>query len=116
MPPADVRTERLRLIPCDAALLAAVMRDEPLPGLRRHFEWPGDDLRGAIPIMLARLTERAETAGWGPWLIVLDGEVIGDAGTHGPPDETGEAEIGFAVVPALRRRGIASEAVEALLG
>lgn len=65
--------------------------------------------------MLARLTERPTTVGWEPWLIVFDGEIVGDVGGHGPPDAHGTVEIGFSVVPAKRRRGIASEALEAVL-
>lgn len=112
---APIRTDRLILLPCDAALLGAVMRDEPLPGVVRGPEWPGDDLRGAIPLMLARMTSLPEGPGWGPWLIVAGDEIIGDAGAHGPPDDRGDVEIGFSIIPSKRGSGIAAEAVTALL-
>ena len=110
-----IRTARLVLVPCDGALLGAVMRDEPLPGLERHPEWPGDELRGAIPFMLAGLIEHPERVGWGPWLIVQDSMVVGDIGGHGPPAADGGVEIGFSVVPSMRSRGIAGEALASLL-
>ena len=42
-------------------------------------------------------------------------EPIGDAGFKGPPDAQGRAELGYFVVPSHRRRGIAAEAVQALV-
>jgi len=59
-----------------------------------------------------------------PWLgrsIVATGpdgrrDVIGTVGFHAPPDETGRVEIGYRVVAAFRRQGVATECVSALLG
>lgn len=47
----------------------------------------------------------------------LDGQVVGDAGFHGPPPDDGpaEVEIGYQVVPALRGRGVATRACGLLL-
>jgi RimJ/RimL family protein N-acetyltransferase len=40
---------------------------------------------------------------------------VGRAGYHGPPDQSGMVEVGYAVDPAYRRRGYARAALEALL-
>ena len=51
------------------------------------------------------------------WLVVrrADGRIIGDTGTHGPPDSAGCVEIGYAVAPSAQGRGIGSAAVAALV-
>jgi ribosomal-protein-alanine N-acetyltransferase len=58
-----------------------------------------------------------------PWIgraIVVTGpdghrEAIGTIGFHAPPDEAGRVEIGYSVEPSWRRRGVATECVDALL-
>lgn len=51
---------------------------------------------------------------FGYYEIVTDGEVVGGVGFHGPPRD-GLVEVGYGVVPAARRRGIASAALRLLL-
>ena len=55
-----------------------------------------------------------------PWVaraVVAEpgGEVVGHAGFHGPPDERGMVEVGYAVDPAFRRRGFAKAMLAGLL-
>jgi RimJ/RimL family protein N-acetyltransferase len=54
---------------------------------------------------------------WGLYQIVSDATVVGDAGFHGPPapEPPYAVEIGYDVVPARRREGIASAACRELL-
>jgi L-amino acid N-acyltransferase YncA len=51
------------------------------------------------------------------WLIVrrADGRIIGDIGTHGPPDSEGCVEIGYALAPSARGHGTGTVAVAALV-
>lgn len=82
-------------------------------GLRDFFV--SDDVS---PAWLERL--RA-TTGADPWVhgfAVIDpdsGSVIGSAGFKGPPDEEGNVEIAYGIVPEHQGRGYATEAAEALL-
>jgi [ribosomal protein S5]-alanine N-acetyltransferase len=46
--------------------------------------------------------------------VASEGVVIGDAGTHGPPDAAGDVEVGFGLAEPSRGRGYASELVPAL--
>jgi GNAT superfamily N-acetyltransferase len=51
------------------------------------------------------------------WFVVRrdDGRILGDMGTHGPPDGEGRVEIGYALAPSARGQGIGSAAVAALV-
>jgi RimJ/RimL family protein N-acetyltransferase len=52
---------------------------------------------------------------WGPWAVVVDGTVVGGAGFHGTPDDSGTVEIGYGIAEEMRGRGIATSAVELLV-
>jgi RimJ/RimL family protein N-acetyltransferase len=51
------------------------------------------------------------------WLIVrtTDGRILGDLGTHGPPDNQGCVEIGYSLAPSARGQGIGTAAVAAFV-
>ncbi len=54
------------------------------------------------------------------WLVraVVDAntrDIVGHAGFHGPPDESGMVEIGYTIEPEFRRRGYAHATVAALI-
>ena len=51
---------------------------------------------------------------FGYYQIVLSEEVVGGIGFHGPPRD-GLVEVGYGVVPAVRRQGIATEALRLIL-
>ena len=76
----------------------------------------------AIRWTLNWLAEHPENGNWSLYYIAeAPGQgssrprLVGVAGYKGPPDESGVVEIGYGIVPERRRRGFASEAVEALL-
>jgi GNAT superfamily N-acetyltransferase len=51
------------------------------------------------------------------WLVVrrTDQRIVGDLGTHGPPDGEGCVEIGYSLAPSSRGEGIGTAAVAALV-
>lgn len=55
---------------------------------------------------------------WGMVQIILreTGEVVGDIGFHGPPDEAGTVETGYSIVEQYRGRGLAGESAVAICG
>ncbi|QDH11227.1 GNAT family N-acetyltransferase [Nocardioides dongxiaopingii] len=52
---------------------------------------------------------------WGPRHVVHELRAVGTIGFYGPPDEHDEVEIGYGLVQDVWRRGIATEAIAALL-
>ena len=85
-----------------------------------HPEFPtGGTLNGAR-MLLGAYAALERDPGPSPWwffAVVVDEVVVGDAGFHGPPPDDGpaEVEIGYQIVPALRRRGVATRACALLL-
>jgi RimJ/RimL family protein N-acetyltransferase len=81
----------------DAALAAA--------GLRAAAGWPHDDTADALGGGDASRT----------WLVVVDGEVVGECGWKGWPDDTGTVEVGYGLAAPSRGRGLGTEAVGVLV-
>ena len=74
----------------------------------------------AIGTWRFRARQAVETPEDLPWVtgVLWDAEagvVVGKAGFHAAPDERGMVEVGYAVVPEHRRRGVARAALEAML-
>lgn len=69
--------------------------------------WPHEDTADGLAMAIR--------SGHPPgWLITAAGVVIGDCGTHGPPDGSGCVEIGYGLAAPYRGQGFGSEAVAAI--
>ena len=104
--PEHIAAERARLVlvtPEDAADMRAGRRQA-----RWHPSYPRPD-----DVDAASLVRPGDT--WGPRHVVVDRQAVGTIGCLGPPAD-GEAEVGVGLVPEVRRRGLATEALRALLG
>jgi RimJ/RimL family protein N-acetyltransferase len=117
-------TPHLELIGCTRALLEAEGDDRAefaeLLAAKVPGDWPpelyDDDARRWV---LRALEEQPGQDGWWMYYLVERGEggertAVGVAGYKGPP-ANGCAELGYGVLADYRRRGYASEAVQALL-
>jgi RimJ/RimL family protein N-acetyltransferase len=78
-------------------------------GLLAARGWPHQD----TPDALRPLADH--DAGPGTFLVVVDGQVLGECGWFGPPDGSGEVEVGYGLAPSARQRGIGTVAVRTLL-
>ena len=121
-----ITTPRLELVAATIALLEMEL-DSPQRlgaalGVHVPDGWPpGEYDEHAIRWLLDRLSAQPEAAGWFAWYALFTAEpgamahLVAAGGYTGPPDENGVVEIGYSVVPAFGRQGIATEMVTALV-
>jgi RimJ/RimL family protein N-acetyltransferase len=113
-----IETANLRLIPCELAHLEAFMRDkrelERMLDVTIPDTWP--EFPETVPRVHGFLKSDPSSTEWGYHLFVhrKDRALIGEGGYKGRPDKEGMVEIGYAIVPEYRRRGLASEAAKGL--
>ncbi|HEY1179838.1 MAG TPA: GNAT family N-acetyltransferase [Phytomonospora sp.] len=112
----------IRLVDLPLAALKALLADDLAEASRRT----GIDL---TPEMISErnkrtwkyrvdlLSEDPSAESWALPQVVLngDGEAVGRGGFHGPPDERGMVEVGYAVDPEHRRKGYATAVLAAML-
>ena len=101
----------IELVPCSVARARAILYGD-LSGVNPARGWPHADTLDA----LRPFAEHGSDEVPGPFLVVLDGAVIGDCGWYGPPGDDGEVEIGYGLAAPFRGRGLGSEAVRAQPG
>ncbi|MDA8102786.1 MAG: GNAT family N-acetyltransferase [Nitrospiraceae bacterium] len=101
----QLSTPNLTLLPFDAQTARAVVNGD-LSSLSPAEGWPHEDtvdgLSGAVKY------------GWpAGWMVMLEGKIIGDCGTHGPANSDGVIEIGYGLAAPFRGRGFGTELVGA---
>jgi RimJ/RimL family protein N-acetyltransferase len=104
----------VRLLTPDLVLLQSLMDDPASAGLDVVDGW--DVFAESLPRVRDALAADPESARWGTRLF-LAGEparLVGWGGFKGAPRD-GVVELGYAVAPAWRGRGVASAAVRAML-
>jgi GNAT superfamily N-acetyltransferase len=104
------------LQPVNRRIAQAVLDGGPITGTfeegARHGRLPG-----AMGAAIRDIDSGAAAVLPTVWLVVRrdDGRIVGDLGTHGPPDSEGCVEIGYALAPSTRGKGIGTAAVAALV-
>jgi RimJ/RimL family protein N-acetyltransferase len=122
----EIQGLRLRLVAITAELARLQVENRPAffqaLGAEREAAWPpvADD-EPKLAEKLEILNRAPEEAGWRGWVFLMgwtpDGldRAVGVGGFHGPPDQDGVVEIGYAMQPSFREQGLATEAVEGLV-
>lgn len=119
-----LETPRLVLVSIDQPVIGAAAAGDA--ALAHHLAaaldptWPPEFWTDAVPWLAADPGRLAAAPGWWAWIWLLvdpDGRrtLIGNGGFKGPPDERGSVEIGYSIVTARQRLGLATEACRALL-
>lgn len=117
----NVHTDRLILFPITLeitkALLAGSNKEIKKIGINPNENWPTEDTKDILPIILETLEENKMPSGFETWMIVRKDnmQVIGDIGFHGQPDENGVVEVGFGLVEEERNKGFGTEALKAII-
>jgi ribosomal-protein-alanine N-acetyltransferase len=120
----SVRSERLDLESMSVPFMRALLARD-LAAAEREMDahvpaWLPDQLDNFLQYRLAQLAVDPSILEWLGRSMVMTDEagrrrIVGTIGFHGPPDPQGRVEIGYSVDPVYRRRGIAREAVRAML-
>jgi RimJ/RimL family protein N-acetyltransferase len=98
-----------------------------VPARDAHFAWmlgeapatdgltlPPDGL-DTPPILRWLRRTLPRLGGYGSWLMVDTGEVVGACGYKGAPTPAGDVEVGYGVAPERRQRGYAGQASRLML-
>jgi RimJ/RimL family protein N-acetyltransferase len=114
-----ISTPRLDLVPLEPEALRLIQEGEAFEVERLLGASVPPGWMESIPAAL-RLAQLEADPEEQPWLVramVLrgTGRIVGQAGFHHPPDDSGTVEIGYSVAPRHRRHGYAVEAARALL-
>lgn len=117
-----ISTDRLRLVPCTMEMLRAMEAGDNdslsrLAGATVPEGWPSEGVREhQVPQQLRALDMDANELRWYGRLIVYEGAIAGVINLKGPPDARSRVEVGYEIAPQYRRRGIAGEALRAVIG
>jgi RimJ/RimL family protein N-acetyltransferase len=119
-PPLIESRDNLSIVATTLALLDAEEQGVDalvaLLGVMPPDAWPpefnGPDTRAYMRVLLRT---HPDEPGCGSWYIVANGRLSGVCGYKGPPIESGEVEIGYSIVPADQRKGLATGAVGLLV-
>lgn len=118
-----LRTRRLLLRSATPELAAADLgnRSDFSRLLKAHIpeDWPpplNDEISKTFT--LTYLEKNTDAAGWSTWYFLLPGsdgsaQAVGIGGFKGRPS-SGMVEVGYSIIPAYQRLGLASEAVAML--
>lgn len=112
----------VRCVELDGAVIAALAEGDlaeagRLAGIRLTEYFLTGQARRLWRYRLGQIVADPRNARWMASQVIIgdDDAVVGHAGFHGPPDESGMVEVGYSVDPAFRRRGYARAALLELL-
>jgi RimJ/RimL family protein N-acetyltransferase len=116
-----IETQRLSLVAASNEVLRADLERAPhfgdMFGAEIPADWPPDPNydADAIRYVIAMQERDAVSREWGfRYFVLKEPRLLIGAGGYAAPAANAEIEIGYSIMPALRRRGLASEATRAM--
>ncbi len=119
-----IETASLKLIPCEWKHFKAILQDhgqlEQMLGVTVFNDWfdfPGVASIEAIRFSYEYLKANPDALGWWTYFFIhiKDNVLVGLGGYKGKADESGMVEIGYAIIPPYRCRGLATEAAQGFI-
>ena len=117
-----IETPNLLLIPCELSHFEAILTDHAelasLLGVSLADEWLGfPAAQEAMRPCYEYLKANPSVLGWWTYLFIhgADHRLIGVGGFKGRPNAEGVVEIGYALAPVYRGRGLATEAARGMM-
>jgi [ribosomal protein S5]-alanine N-acetyltransferase len=115
-----IETPNLKLVQCSAEMLRdALAGNEQLAKrlnvtVEENWSEFGD---APLKYVLGKLSQNENEEAWWTYLPVhkQDNRLIGSGGYKGQPTDDGMVEIGYEIVPAYRKRGLATEMANGLI-
>jgi RimJ/RimL family protein N-acetyltransferase len=85
-------------------------------GVAAPVDWPPEHNDAATREWMRELLEDyPDEPGCGTWYVVAHNRLVGVCGFKGPPNADGEVAIGYSIVEAEQRKGVAVEAARMLV-
>lgn len=85
-------------------------------GVAPPIDWPPQHNDAATRDWMREILEDyPHEPGYGTWYIIVEGRLVGVCGFKGPPNADGDVEIGYSILDAEQRRGVAVEAARMLV-
>jgi [ribosomal protein S5]-alanine N-acetyltransferase len=118
-----VVSQRIRLVAFDRTLAELQLTDRAAffaaLGVEPEPSWPPELVEApAMQWTRDELTAHPDDKGWYSWAFIspIMNRLIGVGGFKGAPDARGQVEIDYSMLVSYREQGLATEAVNALLG
>lgn len=115
-----IKTDRLTLITFTVEMMKASLISarelEKLSDYKVPSEYPAKDYKELLPYKVERFSMYPEENEWEGIIIHTDNQVIiGDIGFKGGPDENGEMDVGYSILPEFQGNGYATEMAIAMV-
>lgn len=110
-----ITTDRLQVITFEVAMIKAMLEGanglEQLIGFAVPSDYPMDVYKQFFPYKIDRFSKQPEENKWEGLIINSENKtVIGDIGFKSGPNEKGEINIGYSILPNYQGKGFATEA------